>query len=52
VTKALNRNRLSVEDDIVITTAVKEAAAIAFSGTEAAEHSLLMFILFFVLRWG
>lgn len=52
MTEALNRTWLSVEDDIVVTTAVKEAAAIAFAGTETAEHSLLMFILFFVLRWG
>jgi hypothetical protein len=52
VTKTLNRTRLSVEDDIVITTAVKEAAVIAFSGTQAAERPLLMLILLFVFRGG
>lgn len=51
VTEALNRNRLSVEDDIVITTAVKEAAAIAFSGgVETTTSTLLVFLLAMVLH--
>lgn len=52
VTETLNRAGLSVEDDNVITTAVKEAASIAFAGTWAAELPLLILILLFIFRGG
>ncbi|KAG1804262.1 cytochrome P450 [Suillus subaureus] len=51
VTEALNRTGLSVEDDIVITTAIKEAAAIAFgAGVETSASTLLVFLLAMVLH--
>lgn len=51
VTETLNRARLSVEDDNVITTAVKEAASIAFAGgVETTTSTLLVFLLAMVLH--
>ncbi|KAG1842640.1 cytochrome P450 [Suillus subalutaceus] len=51
VTDTLNRTRLSVEDDIVITTAIKETAAVAFgAGFETTTSTLLVFLLAMVLH--
>ncbi|KAG2115237.1 cytochrome P450 [Suillus discolor] len=51
VTETLNRARLSVEDDNVITTAVKEAACMAFAGgVETTTSTLLVFLLAMVLH--
>ncbi|KAG2041568.1 cytochrome P450 [Suillus americanus] len=53
VTESLNRMRLSVEDDVAITTAIKEAATIAFAGIYAKKtttSTLLVFLLAMVLH--
>ncbi|KAG0706386.1 cytochrome P450 [Suillus ampliporus] len=51
VTETLTRMRLTEEDDVVITAAVKEAAAIAFSGSvETTTATLLVFLLAMVLN--
>ncbi|KAG1842639.1 cytochrome P450 [Suillus subalutaceus] len=51
VTENLNRTRLSDKDDIVITTAIKETAAIAFAGgVETTSSTLLVFLLAMVLH--
>ncbi|KAG1883052.1 cytochrome P450 [Suillus subluteus] len=51
VTENLNRTKLSDKDDIVITTAIKETAAIAFAGgVETTSSTLLVFLLAMVLH--
>ncbi|KAG1883053.1 cytochrome P450 [Suillus subluteus] len=51
VTESLNRMRLSVEDDIVVTTAIKEAATIALAGGfETIASTLLVFLLAMILH--
>ncbi|KAG0703344.1 cytochrome P450 [Suillus ampliporus] len=49
VTDALNSMKFSAEDDVVITTAVKEVAATVFTGTsETTTSMLLVFLLVMV----